>query len=54
MPPYHENFNTNGEENGAQSAGLQFHSDDSDFAVSGRKQGEHCTFLQRRLCLVTL
>lgn len=24
------------------------------FAASGRKQGEHCTFLQRRLCLVML
>ena len=39
-----ENFNINGEENWAQSAGLRFHSDDRDSAVSDRKQGEHCTF----------
>lgn len=39
MLPYHENFNTNGEENRVQSARLQFHSDDSDFRCVRQKTG---------------
>lgn len=39
MLPYHENFNTNGEENRVQSARLQFHSDDSDFGCVRQKTG---------------
>lgn len=55
MLPYHENFNTNGEENRVQSARLQFHSDDSDFRCVRQKTGGTlyfftASFMPRHAC----
>lgn len=59
MLPYHENFNTNGEEDRVQSARLQFHSDDSDFRCVRQKTGGTlyfftASFMPRHACNIHL